>query len=392
LASGGGATADTRLLSAEQSNSSVAFGETFFLKLYRRVDEGLNPDLEIGRFLTEQGFEHTARVAGALELKRGGRRAATTLGILHGYVANEGDAWSYTLDHLHGYVESVLARASSRPDLEVPTPSLFDVAVDGAPDLAVELIESFLAAAGLLGRRTGDMHVALGGHTTDAAFRPEPISPHDQRALYQSLRGTANRAFRALRRHPDLPGAEDVLGRQPAIFERLHDVLEVRISGSRIRVHGDFHLGQVLWTGRDFVLIDFEGEPARPLGERRIKRLPLVDVAGMIRSFDYAVNSAVRSSDLVEEHDRARIRPWARLWYASVAGTFLREYLQTVQGSRFHPGSEDEMRILLEAYLLDKALYEVTYEADNRPDWLPIPAAGIVELLEGRAATTEAPR
>jgi maltose alpha-D-glucosyltransferase/alpha-amylase len=391
LAPSGEEPLEVRLLHAEQSNTSIAFGESFVLKLYRRIDEGVNPDLEIGRFLTERGFENTAPVAGAIELKRS-RRPATTLGILHGFVPNEGDAWSYTLDQLHGYVEAVLARASTRPDLDVPTPSVFDVAADGAPELAVELIESFLPGAGLLGRRTGEMHLALASDASDPAFKPEPISPHDQRALYQSLRGTANRAFRSLRRHPDVPGAERVLAAQPAIFERLHDVLDVPITGARTRVHGDFHLGQVLFTGRDFVIIDFEGEPARPLGERRIKRLPLVDVAGMVRSFDYAVNSAIRSSDLVEETDHDRIRPWARLWYASVAGTFLREYLETVEGARFHPRGDDEVRVLLEAYLLDKALYEVTYEADNRPEWLPIPAAGVLELLERPSAVEEGPR
>jgi maltose alpha-D-glucosyltransferase / alpha-amylase len=385
LAPPNGEIPDVRLLQAEQSNTSVAFGERFILKLYRRIDEGMNPDLEIGRFLTERGFEHTAPVAGALELKRG-RRPATTLGILHGYVANEGDAWSYTLDHLHGYVESVLARSSSRRDLEIPVPGLFDVADGGAPDLAVDLTETFLSNAGLLGRRTAEMHLALASDATDPAFRPEPISPHDQRALYQSLRGTANRAFRALRRRPDLPGADAILGRQPAILDRLRRVLDVRITGSRTRVHGDFHLGQVLYTGRDFVIIDFEGEPARPLGERRIKRLPLVDVAGMIRSFDYAVNSAVMANDLLDETGRAQIQPWTRLWHSSVAGTFLREYLQTVAGSSFHPRTADEMHVLLAAFLLEKALYEVAYEADNRPDWLPIPTAGIVELLASDAA------
>jgi maltose alpha-D-glucosyltransferase/alpha-amylase len=384
LAATDGQDLEARALQGEQSNSSVAFGDVFVLKLYRRVDEGVNPDLEIGRFLTDRGFEHTAPVAGAIELKRS-RRPPTTLGILHGYVANEGDAWSYTLDQLNGYVETVLAR-SMRPDATVPAPGLFDVVADGAPEIAVELIESYLPVAGLLGRRTAEMHLALASDANDPAFRPEAVSPHDQRALYQSLRGTANRAFRALRRHPELRGASQVLAQQSAILDRLHDVLDVKITGSRTRVHGDFHLGQVLFTGRDFVIIDFEGEPARPIGERRIKRLPLVDVAGLVRSFDYAVNASIRSSELVEGPDDERIRPWARLWYASVAGTFLREYLETVDGARFHPRTDEEVRVLLGAYLLDKALYEIAYEADNRPDWLPIPATGIVELLGEREA------
>jgi maltose alpha-D-glucosyltransferase / alpha-amylase len=376
---------EPRALQAEQSNTSIVFGDRFVLKLYRRVDEGVNPDLEIGRFLTDrQGFEHTPPVAGSLELRRG-RRPATTLGILHGFVANEGDAWSYTLDRLHGFLESALARSSAHPELEIATPTPFDVLETGPPDLAHETIETYLSSAELLGSRTGEMHLALASDPNDPAFAPEPISPHDQRALYQSLRGTANRAFRILRRRPDLASAQRVLRLEPQITERLRSVLDVRITGARTRIHGDYHLGQVLYTGRDFVIIDFEGEPARPLGERRIKRLPLVDVAGMVRSFDYAVNAAVRESGLIEEGTEVLVRPWTRLWYASVAGSFLRGYVETVTDAPFHPHTREELRVLLEAYLLEKAMYEVGYEANNRPDWLPIPVDGIAELLQGSA-------
>jgi maltose alpha-D-glucosyltransferase/alpha-amylase len=376
----GEALPEPRPLQAEQSNTSVAFGDRFILKLYRRVEEGTNPDLEIGRFLTERRFEHTPPVAGSLELRRG-RGAPTTLGILHGFVPNEGDAWSYTLDRLGGFIEQAVARSTAHPELEVPTPALFEVLDDGPPALAHETIESFVSSATLLGRRTAEMHLALASDPTDPAFAPEPMSPHDQRALYQSLRATANRALRILRRRADLPGADRVLELEPRILERLRTVLDLRITGARTRIHGDFHLGQVLYTGRDFVIIDFEGEPARAVGERRIKRLPLVDVAGMIRSFDYAVNAAVRATHLVEDENAVLIRPWMRLWYASAAGSFLRGYIETVDGARFHPRTREEMRVLLEVYLLEKATYEVTYEANNRPDWLAIPAAGIAELL-----------
>jgi maltose alpha-D-glucosyltransferase/alpha-amylase len=376
---------EPRLLQAEQSNSSVAFGDRLVLKLYRRLDQGVNPDLEIGRFLTDRaGFEHIAPVAGGLELREG-RGPARTLGVLHGFVANEGDAWSYTQDRVRGYLEGALARAAARPEPEVPTPSLFEVVEGGPPELAVETMGAYLESARLLGLRTAEMHLALASDGDDAAFAPEKMTPFSQRALYQSLRGIANATFQLLRSRRDLDGAETVLGAQAQILERFKSVLEVRITGARTRVHGDFHLGQVLYTGRDFVIIDFEGEPTRPIGERRIKRLPLVDVAGMIRSFHYAAHAAARAGDLVEPEQAAAVAPWVRLWYVSAAGGYLREYLDVVEGAPFASDSREEVQVLLRAFLLEKALYEVAYEANNRPDWMPIAVVGITELLEGTA-------
>jgi maltose alpha-D-glucosyltransferase/alpha-amylase len=250
----------------------------------------------------------------------------------------------------------------------VPTPTLLQVVEQGAPELAVETTDGFLSSAGLLGRRTAEMHLALASDPSDPAFAPEPISPHDQRALYQSLRAVANRTFAVLRRRAGDPDAEAVLRLEPRIQEAIRSVLDIRITAARIRIHGDFHLGQILYTGRDFTIIDFEGEPARPIGERRIKRLALVDVAGMIRSFDYAVNAAARE-----------------LWYASAAGAFLREYLEAAGEAPFHPRTREELRVLLDVYLVEKALSEAAYEVDHRPDWLAIPAAGLLELLQPAA-------
>ncbi len=376
-------TPDARPLQAEQSNSSLAFGDRLVLKVYRRLDQGVNPDLEIGRFLTDRvGFEHVAPLAGGLEL-RGGRGLARTLGVLHGYVPNEGDAWSYTQDRVRGYLEAVLARTAGRPPVEVPTPGLFEVADGGPPELAVEMMGHYLEAARLLGRRTGELHLALASDGEDPAFAPEKVTPFSQRALYQSLRGIANATFQLLRSRPDLEGAEVVLAAQGRILERFKTVLDVKIGGARTRVHGDFHLGQVLYTGRDFVIIDFEGEPTRSIGERRIKRLPLVDVAGMIRSFHYAAHAAARAGDVVEPERADAVAPWVRLWYVSAAGAYLREYLDVVSGAPFVGDMAEEGPVLLPALLLEKALYEVSYEANHRPDWLPIAIAGIDELLEG---------
>ncbi len=382
LAGPPGETLEARPMQVEQSNSSVVFGDRLVLKLYRKIEQGMNPDLEVGRFLTDRaGFDHSAPVAGGLELRRG-RAQPQTLGILHGYVANEGDAWSYTVDRARGYLEAVLARAAAHPELEVPSPGLFDVVEDGPPELAVETIEAYLEAARLLGRRTAEMHRALASDGEDPAFAPERVTPFYQRSLFQSLRASANGTFQVVRARSDLPGADIVLGLQDPILERFRSILGIRITGARVRIHGDFHLGQVLYTGRDFVIIDFEGAPARPIGERRIKRLPLVDVAGMIRSFHYAVHSAAREGGTVEPERAAAVAPWARLWYVSAAGTYLREYLDAVDGAPFHAQTREEVRVVLQVLLLDKALYEVAYEANNRPDWLPIPVAGIADLMD----------
>jgi maltose alpha-D-glucosyltransferase/alpha-amylase len=374
---------DPRPLQAEQSNSSVAFGDRLVLKLFRRLDLGINPELEIGRFLTDRaGFAHVPPVAGAIEL-HGRGTSARTLGVLHGFVPNEGDAWSYTQDRVRGYLEGALARTAGRTPVDVPAPSLFEVVEAGPPELAVETMAPYLEAARLLGRRTGELHLALASDGEDPAFVPEKVNPFSQRALYQSLRGTANATFQLLRSRPGLEGAEVVLGGQSRILERFRSVMAVKILGARTRVHGDLHLGQVLYTGRDFVIIDLEGEPARPIGERRIKRLPLVDVAGMIRSFHYAAHSAARAGDLVEPEQAAAVEPWVRLWRVSASAAYLREYLDVVEGAPFAGDAREEARALLPAFLLEKALYEVAYEANHRPEWLPIAVAGFDELLEG---------
>jgi len=375
---------EPRVLSAEQSNTSVAFGDRMLLKLFRRVDEGTNPDLEIGRFLTERtSFENVPPVAGGLEFHRG-RGQPMTIGILHGFVPNEGDAWSLALDEVGRYLERVLARPPEAGEVEPPTISPLEVARTGVPPEAEEEIGTFLEAGRTLGARTAELHLALAGEGEDPAFAPEPVTSHYRRSLYQSMRATANRVLQLLRALPErTPEVAEVLERRDEILARFQALVDTRISVSRIRQHGDLHLGQVLYTGRDFVIIDFEGEPARPVGERRLKRLALRDVAGMMRSFHYAAFAASlgRAGPFIAPEDLSPLRPWMRRWYAVVAGAYLGAYLETAAEAPFVPRSFEELALLLDAFLLDKALYELAYEANNRPDWLPIPTAGILELL-----------
>ncbi len=376
---------------SEQSNTSVVFGSKLILKLFRRVEAGINPDLEITRYLTSRGFPHSPPLAGSLEY-RSGRDSEATLGMLQAFIPNEGDAWRYTLGALAHYYERVLAHPEllqSPPE----APALFDVIDEEPGTLALELVGTYLESARLLGERTAELHLALAAETDDPEFQPEPFTAMSQRSLYQSLRTLANRSFatlrRQLRRLPEdaRKDASRVLEARDKVMSVYGALLTDRITATRIRCHGDYHLGQVLHTGRDFVIIDFEGEPARPLGERRLKRTPLRDVAGMLRSFHYAVHTALASlveRGLVRPDDRPTLEPWARFWYLWVGGTFLRAYRDVAARGDILPRTTGGLHNLLDAFLLDKALYELGYELDNRPDWVRIPLLGILELLESR--------
>jgi maltose alpha-D-glucosyltransferase / alpha-amylase len=381
----------------EQSNTSVAFGNRLILKVFRRVEAGINPDLEISRYLTEKRhFAHTAPVLGAVEFQRS-HGEPLTLAVLNGYVPNQGDAWQYTLDELSSYFEDVSAKHNQLkvPPLP-PTQMLLDTGLPELPPAIQELVNPYQETARLLGQRTGEMHLALAADTEDPAFRPEPFSILYQRSIYQSMRSLRGRVFQQLNRKlsslsEDLRAdAQRVLHQDDKILHRFHAVMEHKGTGQRIRVHGDYHLGQVLYTGKDFLIIDFEGEPSRSLNDRRLKRSPLRDLAGMVRSFHYAAYSALlghvsgrgTAPGLVRAEDVAALEPWARVWHAWASRTFCHAYLSVAQPGGFLPTSLDEARLLFNAFLLEKALYELGYEMNHRPAWMRIPLQGILQLME----------
>ena len=378
-------------LRGEQSNTSVIFGDRFILKLFRKLDDGLNPDLEIGRYLTEEaGFTRTAPLAGSIELQRGGGQPAT-LGILHGFVPNEGDAWRYTLDELGRFFERALAQPALSGAVPLATAALLEHAGQEPPELARETIDIYLDEARLLGQRTAEMHLALAAKRDDSAFAPEPLSTLYQRAIYQSFRVQAGAVFALLRKQLDgLPdgvraAAERVLAGAPAAERGLRAIVEHKIDATRTRIHGDYHLGQVLFTGGDFVIIDFEGEPARALSERRNKRSPLRDVAGMLRSFHYAAIAALNdevASGMAEQPEAVtRLEGWACYWRLWASAAFLGAYLKTAGNASFIPRDREQLRSVLDSLTLNKAIYELGYELNNRPDWVGIPLAGILELI-----------
>mgnify|MGYP005841671205 FL=1 len=389
---GGVTPLEPSLLRAEQSNTSIVYGDRFIMKLLRRPGLGTNPDLEIGRFLTETARNvHVPATAGWLEYRPRGE--PTTLGILHEYVQNEGDAWHYTLDNLGVFLERVVTERGhvEISEVPVPPPRLVELAAAPVPAEMGDLIGSYLQSAELLGRRTSELHAALFSAPEDPNFAPEPFTPFYQQSMYQSMRGLVARVFPLLRQRADsLPeaarrGAHRVLNLEEAVLSRFQSVTQRRIPGMRIRCHGDYHLGQVLYTGKDFVIIDFEGEPARPLSERRLKRSPLRDVAGMLRSFHYASCTALASQmalGLVNPERLPAVEAWTRAWHRWVSAAFLRSYLWVMQDLPVLPHDRDDLHVLLEAFVLEKAVYELGYELNNRPDWVNIPLRGILELLE----------
>ncbi len=389
---------------AEQSNTSILYGNRLILKVFRRVDEGMNPDLEIGRYLTEKkGFPHTAPVVGAIEMRRARKAEPVSLVILQGFVENQCDAWQHTLDVLSRFFERALAAEgelfSSKP--EDPTTSTVDHAILRTTEKAEELIDTYLETARLLAQRTAELHLTLIDQEDDPAFAPESFTPFYQRSVYQSLRNLKGNVFQTLRQKvKDLTGperdlAENLLQREDDILTRIRFLIDHKIHATRTRCHGDYHLGQVLYTGRDFVIIDFEGEPSRTISERRLKRSPLRDVAGMIRSFHYAAYSSLQGIEaeessipgLIRAEDVERLEPWAKFWCSWVSATFVKAYLEAAGEASFLPRSPEELRVLLDTFLLEKAIYELGYELNHRPDWARIPMLGILELLNTDAPT-----
>jgi maltose alpha-D-glucosyltransferase/alpha-amylase len=391
LAGDAEATLEPSLMRGEQSNTSIVYGDRFILKFFRRASEGLNPDVEIGRFITEKtAFANVPPLAGFLEMRKQQGEPAT-LGILQGLVINQGDAWHYTLDSLGRYFEEVLTRHPGPEASVIPGKPLAEVAAQETPQLVRELMGPYLSSALLLGQRTGELHKALASDVKDPAFAPEPFTALYRRSLYQSFRTLADQSLSLLEtRLPGLPEqtrpeAAKILKLESAIIDRLRQILDRKMTGSRIRIHGDFHLGQVLYTGKDFVIIDFEGEPARPITERRLKRSPLRDVAGMLRSFNYAALSKLRNNS-VRPEDAAQLKPWARFWDFWVSASFVKGYLETTTNASFLPKSQDEFNLMLSIYVLEKAIYELAYELNNRPDWADVPVAGILQIVQPEEA------
>ncbi len=323
---GYGGTVDVRPVGVEQSNSSVVFGEELILKVFRRLEPGVNPELELLRFLSLRGFPHIAPLAGWYEYA--GRLMDATLGTLQEFLSGAEDGWALCLADLEGFVPR-------------------------SRDLGVV---------------TGELHTALGSESGDPDFAPEEPSTENLSLLTATVDEEIERMF------VDLDAEDEALapiaGRAQDVRERLQALSHIGAGGRLIRTHGDYHLGQTMLTGRGWVILDFEGEPARPLPERRRKRSPLRDVAGMLRSFAYAASAAEQQGSPVPEG-----------WEERARTAFLEGYYEAVDARLLPPG-QDATDKLLSIFELEKAVYELRYELNNRPDWVGIPVAGIVRLLD----------
>jgi maltokinase len=326
---------EARLIATEQSNTSIVFDEELILKVFRRLEAGVNPELELLRFLTERGYENIAQLAGWYAYI--GQPLDATLGVLQEFVVGGLDGWELALDEL-----------SSEPD-------------------------RFLTRLHRLGVVTGAMHTVLGSDSVDPNFAPEDPSAEALALLTATVDEEITRIFVEL--PEDVEALDPIRGRGEEVRESLALLSHVGSFGKTIRTHGDFHLGQTLWADDDWVILDFEGEPARSLSERRRKRSPLRDVAGMLRSFAYVVSA-------VEILRGAQAPPD---WEQRARSEFLAGYHETVDPSLL-PSGEAATERLLTVFELEKAVYELRYELNNRPDWVHIPVAGILRMLEMQAA------
>jgi maltose alpha-D-glucosyltransferase/alpha-amylase len=377
----------SRVGSAEQSNTSILFDEVAILKLFRRLQPGENPDVEMTRFLTDTAhFDHIPAYLGELHSNS---EPPTTLAFLQAFAPNEGDGWSWFSEELNRFYESV---ENSPAPASTGKPASF-TSPGEIPEEAKERAGFALDAAALLGTRTAEMHLALATPTTDPAFAAEPTTPEVLQQDAERIRNQAQRTLEALKRNltnvPDpladraallLSQRSDLLRRTQALTAQAQ-----QNSGQRIRIHGDYHLGQLLRSRSDFLIVDFEGEPARPLEDRRQKQSPLKDVAGMLRSFSYASRSALDRYIQRRPEKADILSKWATLWENTVSTRFLQAYRETLHRSPGLIPEPPQAESMLLALLLEKSLYELLYELNNRPTWLHIPLGGLLAL----AATTD---
>jgi maltose alpha-D-glucosyltransferase/alpha-amylase len=374
----------------DPSDTLIGFGDRWQLKLFRRLEEGVNPELEMGRFLTYRvGFAHVPPVAGALEYRRE-QREPITLAVLQQWVPHQGDAWQFTLDALGRYFDKALTLLHRAPDLPLPARPLLDLVGEEIPPLISEALESYAPLAQLLGQRTGELHAALASVRDDPHFAPEPFTMLYQRSLYQSVRTQVRQTLELLRkRWPDLAGeardmAGQVLKRENELLGRLRAILDRKIEAVRIHCHGDYHLARVLYTGKDFVIDGLEGDPGRPFSERRRKRSPLRDVTSMLRSFHYASQVALGRGN-VRREDMPVLAPWANLWQLWVSVLFLKGYLPVARQASVLPATQEDLRLLLHFYLLKRAANELRYDLLHYPDRVHVPLQGLLQTLEAKA-------
>jgi maltose alpha-D-glucosyltransferase/alpha-amylase len=357
-----------RAVETEQSNSTALVDNDYVVKVYRKLESGINPEIEIGRFLTEvAGFANTPALLGSVELVEGDKKSAVA--IVHAFVANQGDAWTVTSAYLDRFVdeERLLATSEHPGESEEQAP--------------------YLRYMSQIGRRVAEMHLALASNDEFADFAPEPTRPADVQHWIEDVVARAERVFDALQQRRDTIKEADrllvdqVLTQRATLRDRLGALLPQDIDGLNIRHHGDFHLGQILIVKDDIFIIDFEGEPRRALNERRRKAPAARDVAGLIRSIDYSATAALERALKVALDEQGKLGAALAEWRDRSVAAFLAAYREVMTNQSLWPTDPQAAEQMLNFFLLEKAFYEIEYELAHRPEWLRVPLTGMIRIL-----------
>ncbi|HNT97021.1 MAG TPA: hypothetical protein PKK31_01990, partial [Elusimicrobiales bacterium] len=386
---------ESRVLRSGPNGLTVAYGSSCVLRLCRRAEEGVSPDAEAGKLFAGGGFPNAPSYYGSLSLERGGKFYGT-LGSLRSFVPNQGDAFALMAGEASRYYEAVQSRPS---DAGAPPPmaEAFCAGPAEAPADFVNLSGGFcLEMAELIGRRTGEMHAALAA-SQEPDFAPEPFSRLYQRSVFQSMAGQSKKVFLNLsRRLKDLPAelqeeASFVLENQQKILKAMQRLNERKFSCRKIRIHGNYLLSQLLYTGKDFVVKDFEGHPEKTPGERRIKRSPLRDAAGALISLYYAAHAPFLQTGGIPLKDLPALASWLDLWYSHISAAFLRGYLAAAGPAQVLPQNPDDFQLLLRLFLMKRAVTELEGDIAARPDWARVPARLLRLLLRPEQRECAAP-
>jgi len=387
---------------SDQPYSIVTFGEDFVLKLYRKLEAGPHPDREVIDFLTEHTeFKNVPRSLGSLEYRRQineEQEERTTIGMLMSYTRNGTNGWNYTLDQLGLFFERALAiQKEDRRLVDLIVDHPLELAMQPVPQIVAELLGGHMETVRVLGQRTAELHEALSSNSELPDFAPEPFTDFYRHGLYHGMLGQVNRAFEALRNRvrtlvsPAQEEARALLEREPEVRAYLQPLRDERIFATRIRHHGDYHLGNVLYTGKDVVIVNFEGDANRPISERRIKRSPLRDVASMLRSFHYVAHAVLYGHvpGIIPRQDgQPELEHWAHVWYSWMCAVFLSGYLEESKDQSYVPKSEREFSTMLRAYMIEKSALEIMHELEQRPAWIRIAVRGLFEQLTERGLKT----
>jgi maltose alpha-D-glucosyltransferase/alpha-amylase len=377
----------SRVLPVDDTNTSIGFDNRLFLKIYRHVDRTINPDVEITMFLTRQvQFPQVPSLLGTIEWKV--KKDTMVLGMLQEQVGYHGNGRTYMLERLNNYLDRIQAR-TVYPVMEkigtLAKPVMFEV----LPEDLQEFIGGTVAeGATLIGKRTGEMHLALASQPAIKDFAAEPFSLHYQRSLFSGMQTLVRSAFSAgkeqLSRLPEEIREEviSLLKRKEEVLKKLKRIYTAKIDVVKIRIHGNYDLKQVLFTGKDVAILDFHGDPTRSYSDRRLKRSPLRDVAGMIRSIHYVAYEGLQHNAKTAPEELTTLEPFADYWIHYVTSFFVRSWMDTVAGSSFIPPNETDLRILLESYLLEKAIYSFQFELHKRPEWLAVPVNIIRSIID----------